>query len=71
MQAPGALERISYEFAMDCIDEGIRYVEPRFAPQLLATKDLDIIGVLKAVNSGLNRGKSRYIHTKQKPLGCA
>ncbi len=60
MQQPGALERIAYEFAWDCINEGVRYVEPRFAPQLLATSQLDVIGVLKAAARGLDRAKMEF-----------
>ena len=34
MQDPEALEQVAYEFAWDNINEGVCYVEPRFAPQL-------------------------------------
>lgn len=53
----GAAERVAYEFGQDCIAEGVYYVEPRFAPQLLATSDADIVEVLRAVCAGLNRAK--------------
>ncbi|GAB5034489.1 adenosine deaminase [Nannochloropsis oceanica] len=60
MQQPGALERIAYEFAWDCINEGVRYIEPRFAPQLLATVEVDVIGVLKAAVQGLERAENEF-----------
>ena len=60
LQQPGALERIAYEFAWDCINEGVRYTEPRFAPQLLATAEVDVIGVLQAAAHGLERAKSEF-----------
>ena len=34
MQEEEALKRIAYELALDCIEEGVRYIEVRFAPQL-------------------------------------
>eukprot|EP00624_Nannochloropsis_granulata_P003737 evm.model.NODE_28852_length_12777_cov_25.675354.4 len=60
LQQPGALERIAYEFAWDCINEGVRYIEPRFAPQLLATVEVDVIRVLKAATQGLERAKDEF-----------
>ena len=34
MQTAGALERIAYELAEDAADEGVRYIEVRYAPIL-------------------------------------
>jgi adenosine deaminase len=34
MQNAENMERIAYEFALDNLAEGVRYVEVRFAPQL-------------------------------------
>ena len=53
MQTPEAIERISYEFAQDNQAEGVRYVEVRFAPQLLVNYRQDISAVIKAVYRGL------------------
>jgi adenosine deaminase len=53
LQSESALERVSYELAMDNINEGVRYIEIRFAPQLHQHKHMGIINVLKAVNRGL------------------
>ena len=48
-----ALERVAYELAQDCLAEGVRYVEVRFAPQLHVREDLDIGRVLEAVDRAL------------------
>jgi adenosine deaminase len=55
MQDPEAVERIGYEFVLDNWDEGVRYVEVRFAPQLHQHESLTARGVLKAVASGMQR----------------
>lgn len=55
-----ALERIAYEFAWDNINEGVRYVEVRFAPQLHVTKDLTLRQVLLSINKGLARAEAEY-----------
>jgi len=57
MQTPEALERVSYEFAMDNFAEGVRYVEPRFGPHLLANPALSVEDVIIHVNLGLERAK--------------
>lgn len=56
MQDAESLERIAYEFALDNVAEGVRYVEVRFAPQLHQHDGLDARAVLVAVNAGLARG---------------
>jgi len=60
MQTPESLERISYELAEDNINEGVRYIEVRFAPQLHQNDDLGIIDVLKAVNNGLKKARTEF-----------
>eukprot|EP00605_Chrysophyceae_sp_TOSAG23-4_P000730 GSChrysophyteH1.ASY1.ANO1.815.1 assembled CDS len=69
MRSAENLERIGYEFAEDNYNEGVRYFEVRFAPQLVASlragnrgeddpssqKNLSIQQVLTAVNKGLRR----------------
>jgi adenosine deaminase len=37
MQLPGALRRVAKEFAIDNFEEGVHYIEPRFAPQVQYT----------------------------------
>jgi len=60
MQTPESLERISYEFALDNINEGVSYVEVRLAPQLHVNDTQNIEQVLLSVNKGLNRAKLEY-----------
>ena len=57
MQTPEAIERIAYEFALDNFADGVRYVEPRFAPQLHANASMTADDVLIAVYRGLERAK--------------
>lgn len=52
-----ALERVSYELAIDNFEEGVRYIEPRFAPQLNAHRKLTLEEVVFGVNKGLERAK--------------
>lgn len=56
------LERASYELAIDNQNEGVHYIEVRFAPQLLMNpaKDIGMKEVLISVNNGLNRAKQEY-----------
>lgn len=60
MQTPEQLERIAFEVAEDNQNEGVRYIEVRFAPQLHASDEMDIIGCLRAVNNGLSRAKDIF-----------
>ena len=52
-----SLERVSYELALDNFEEGVRYIEPRFAPQLNAHKNLSVAEVIASVDKGLDRAK--------------
>ncbi len=60
MQTQENLERISYEFAKDCIKDGVLYVEVRFAPQLHINNKQNIDQVLLGVNRGLYRAKLEH-----------
>lgn len=53
MQSAEALDRISYELLMDNAAEGVRYIEVRFAPQLLMSEQLSFRQVMEAVDRGL------------------
>jgi len=55
-----ALERIAYELAQDCLAEGVRYVEVRFAPQLHVRPGFDLDRVLTAVDRGLDRARREH-----------
>jgi len=64
LQSESALERVAYELAIDNINEGVRYIEVRFAPQLHQHKHLSVINVLKAVNRGLAKAKTEHNNSK-------
>ena len=65
MQTQENLERISYEFAQDNIDEGVCYVEVRFAPHFHINDNQNIDQVLLSVNRGLNKAKTEYNHKSE------
>ena len=60
LQSELALERCSYELAIDNQAEGVRYLEVRFAPQLHVHQHMNAVMVIKAVNRGLRRAKEEY-----------
>jgi len=60
MQSEPALERCGYELALDNQQEGVRYLEVRFAPQLHVHKHMTGVMVLRAVNRGLERAKTEF-----------
>ncbi len=60
LQTPEALERAAYELAIDNLDEGVRYLEVRFAPQLHIRNGFDAIEVLGAVDRGLRRVRDTF-----------
>lgn len=60
MQSPDALERVSYELALDNLAEGVKYIEVRFAPQLHQQTGFGIIDVFKSVNMGLRRAADEF-----------
>ncbi|MCB0731179.1 MAG: adenosine deaminase [Ignavibacteriae bacterium] len=60
MQTKSSLERVSYEMMEDMKNDGICYVETRFAPILHLDKDLHYDDVLNAVLSGLEKGKEDF-----------
>lgn len=63
LQDPEALERVSYELAWDNINEGVRYLEVRFAPMLHVNERQAIRVVLESVDRGLRRAKKEYNDT--------
>lgn len=60
LQDAEALERTAYELAWDNIQEGVRYIEVRFAPQLHTHRGLSMKEVLMAVNRGLERAQKEF-----------
>ncbi len=55
-----ALERVAFELAEDCLAEGVRYIEVRFAPQLHVRPGLELAQVLAAVDRGLDRVRREH-----------
>ncbi|MBL7076324.1 MAG: adenosine deaminase family protein [Kiritimatiellae bacterium] len=55
-----ALERVAFELAEDNLAEGVRYLEVRFAPQLLAHEGLSMEQTVQAVTDGLERAKRSH-----------
>jgi len=58
-----ALARVAYELGQDCLAEGVRYLEVRFAPHLHVRGDLDVARVLAAVDAGLDRARREHEHS--------
>ena len=60
MQSEEALERVAYETLEDMKNDGVVYVETRFAPVFHLGKGLDVQKVVMAVLRGLERGKKDF-----------
>jgi len=60
LRDPEALERVACELAQDCLAEGVRYIEVRFAPQLHVRPGFDVAQVLSAVDRGLARARAEH-----------
>ena len=60
MQTEEALERVAYEMLEDMKDDGVVYVETRFAPIFHTKKGLHPETVVRAVLKGLERGKRDF-----------
>jgi len=60
LQDAESLERVAYELAWDNINEGVRYIEVRFAPHLHMRPGFGCQEVLDAVNAGLERAQKEF-----------
>lgn len=60
MRDPQSVERIAYELALDCINEGVLYIEVRLAPQLHIQRGSEMRWVLQAVDKGLGKASREY-----------
>lgn len=60
MQTEEALERVAYEMMEDMKDDGVVYVETRFAPVFHTEKGLHWDEVVNAVLRGLDRGREDF-----------
>lgn len=60
MQNPQNIERIAYELAWDNINEGVRYIEVRFAPQQHCSKTMTPTDSVRAAYKGLKKAQEEY-----------
>jgi adenosine deaminase len=63
MQNAANVERIAYELGQDNIEEGVRYVEVRYAPQLHSHEGFSLEEVVRAVAKGMDRAKAEHNHS--------
>ncbi|PSN57375.1 Adenosine deaminase [Blattella germanica] len=69
-----ALERIAYEFCEDKAKNGVIYVEARYSPHLLLSKDgpgdmQALSQIVRAINQGFARGEAKF-NIKVKSILC-
>ena len=60
LQSREALERTAYELGCDNIEEGVRYIEVRFAPHLHMHDGLHFDDVIASVVKGLDRARVEH-----------
>lgn len=60
MQSKEALERVAYEMMEDMKNDGVCYVETRFAPVFHTTNGLYYEDIVNAVITGLKKGKKDF-----------
>lgn len=60
MQTKSSLERIAFEMIEDMYNDGVVYVETRFAPVFHTQKGLYHEDIISSVLSGLQKGKDKY-----------
>lgn len=60
MQTKESLERVAYELLEDMYDDGVCYVETRFAPVFHLSKGLTYDEVIRSVLNGLEKGKRDF-----------
>ncbi len=60
MRTKEAIERVSYELAIDNQNEGVRYIEVRFAPQTLMSDDMSFEDVMNSCWIGFERAKNEF-----------
>lgn len=60
LQTAKALERVAYEAAAQCAEQGCLYAEIRFAPQLHTGQGLPLIETIRGVLRGLAQAQERH-----------
>lgn len=69
LKNPEHLEQSAYELACDSFDDGVCYIEVRFAPQIHLSKYLPTSReAIKAIEKGLNRAQKEINTQKQSPM---
>lgn len=58
LQDADSLKQVAHDFAMDNFEEGVRYIEVRFAPQLHMHRGLSFEDVMTAVDAGLREARA-------------
>jgi len=69
MQKEENLERIAYELALDNINENVRYLEVRFAPQLHINRKLTLSQIIGAVSKGLEKARKEHSQNERVKTG--
>jgi adenosine deaminase len=57
MQTPEALERIAYELSIDAANDGVRYIEVRYAPVLNTREGMSLERAVESAIIGLERAE--------------
>src|SRR5262245_18369125 len=60
LQDAESLERAAVELCEDCQQEGVRYVEIRFAPQLHVRQGFELPDVVSGADRGIRRAASAF-----------
>lgn len=61
LKTPASLEQVAYELVQTCVQDGVFYLETRFAPQIHIGKQIKTIEeAFLAVNNGLKKGMEEY-----------
>jgi Adenosine deaminase len=69
MQSEKNIERIAYELAWDNINEGVRYIEVRFAPQQHCSKTMTPADSVRAAFRGLKKAQEEYNNSPEVKSG--
>jgi adenosine deaminase len=68
MQTAENLHRVAYEATLDAADDGIVYVEYRYAPEQHLTTGLSLDEVVEAVNEGFRAGEAHVAATGRRKI---
>ncbi len=60
LQTPGALELAAYDVLRQASEDGVLYIELRFAPELSTDKGLTILETVKAVLRGMDKAQKEF-----------